>query len=96
MTDSETRWWCGARLMLSSDTSGRVTASYDGRGQAVTVLTCVEHPDHDPSIAHKSGTDPVFRWRTSAEDPNAIDVWTEPWRDWAGRTVSEREAVGLP
>jgi hypothetical protein len=75
--------WCGERLTLQPSQQQR------------TVLTCIDKPGHDPQAGHRSGTDPVIRWRTNRLDPDITDVWVERWRDWAGRTVAEREAAGL-
>lgn len=74
---------CGERMIL-----------YPGEGRRM-VLACVDDPGHDPTKGHRSGTDPVVRWRYRREEPTVTDVWLESWRDWNGRTVAEREAAGL-
>lgn len=42
-----------------------------------TVLACVLAPDHPVIEAHRSGTLPVVRWRTSLTQPGTVDVWIE-------------------
>lgn len=76
--------FCGEALILRPSDGQRV------------VLACVDDPGHDPTGGHRTGTDPVFRWRHRPDAPHGTEIWTEPWRDWAGRSVAEREAAGIP